>query len=228
MTSNNRSFLSARLNDNDPLVGGVESVGKPKPDLLRSVSLPQNEIMSLLRQSTLVDHRLAEEALGPRICESRIAYRSLLARLAGFYSVVESDQSLNEAWLSIGIDPRFRRKSHLLAADVAALDGPVISFEKAALPDLKTRAGALGCLYVLEGATLGGQVICRLVRDRHGSDFPCTFFAGYGRCTGAMWRDFGNALRVYAASNLCNEEIVFGARQTFQSLTLWLTSEKRD
>ena len=50
----------------------------------------------------------------------------------------------------------------------------------------------LGALYVIEGATLGGQVITRYIQSALKIDATNggRFFAAYGDRTGLLWRDF--------------------------------------
>jgi heme oxygenase len=42
----------------------------------------------------------------------------------------------------------------------------------------------------LEGSTLGGQVIAKLLRQSSLINPPLTFFAGYGDQTDQMWNEF--------------------------------------
>lgn len=67
-----------------------------------------------------------------------------------------------------------------LEHDLAQLDtrpGPPADPES--LPSLPTAAHALGCLYVIEGSTLGGRVIARRLRDALSLD-PTNGAAFYG------------------------------------------------
>jgi heme oxygenase len=52
---------------------------------------------------------------------------------------------------------------------------------------LTSPAGALGALYVSEGATLGGSLIAPHVRAVLGPDVPVSFFAGGGTDVVARW-----------------------------------------
>jgi len=49
-----------------------------------------------------------------------------------------------------------------------------------------------GTLYVVEGSTLGGQIISRLLNTHMGltQDTGAAFFHGYGARTSAMWQSF--------------------------------------
>jgi heme oxygenase len=58
---------------------------------------------------------------------------------------------------------------------------------------------ALGGLYVLEGATLGGQVIARRLQARwNGSPPPLEFLQFRGKSAPVDWRGFGAALTAWA------------------------------
>jgi heme oxygenase (biliverdin-IX-beta and delta-forming) len=56
-------------------------------------------------------------------------------------------------------------------------------------PSIHSAAQLIGCLYVVEGSTLGGQVIARVVGERLGltPDNGARFFLGHGAHTHARW-----------------------------------------
>jgi heme oxygenase len=112
-----------------------------------------------------------------------------------------------------------RRKLALLQRDMGALNLDPIAGICTDLPGLSTRAQALGSLYVVEGSTLGGQVIARHARRRLGlpEGEGTAFFESYGPAVGAYW----NALRHILAdssSPLTDASAVAAARQTFLCL----------
>ena len=74
----------------------------------------------------------------------------------------------------------------------------------------------------MEGSTLGGRVIQRNVTLRLGFDdrFGCSYFAGHGANTGAMWRSF--LARLDEAPMAEAERIADGACATFERLAWWL------
>lgn len=88
----------------------------------------------------------------------------------------------------------------MLARDLAALDVAPVRMPVPPTPRLEC-AAALGALYVLEGASLGGRVIARHVADALAltPDTGLAFFCGYGDATGEMWRRFGAALEAWVA-----------------------------
>ena len=81
-------------------------------------------------------------------------------------------------------------------------------------------AYALGCMYVLEGSTLGGRVILKHIAHSLEilPDTGGAFFAGYGEKTGSLWKGFLQSLNEYAENNISDEEIIEGAKDTFTSI----------
>ena len=99
-----------------------------------------------------------------------------------------------EAALRDWVTPDWREhrlvKTHWLREDLRALGHPAGTVPDAAA-EIGCEAEALGVLYVLEGGTLGLQ----MVRKRLQADHPaCTtasrFMQGYGSETGSNWRAF--------------------------------------
>lgn len=121
------------------------------------------------------------------------------------------------------LDPR--RRMHLLAADLAVLGASpfaVDALPSCPVPLLGNAAAALGSLYVMEGSTLGGRIIERHVERRLGFDHlsGCSYFAGYGARTGAMWRAFLARLELAPLGDAAG--IAAGAVATFERLAEWL------
>lgn len=80
---------------------------------------------------------------------------------------------------------------------------------------------AWGALYVVEGSTLGGQLITRHMRERLNlqSGAGLEFFAGYGDQTGARWKEFCVALGQLEARNVEPDEVILGANRTFRIMS---------
>lgn len=76
---------------------------------------------------------------------------------------------------------------------------------------------ALGGLYVLEGATLGGRVIARHLRRCLGKTLgPTTFLDFHGEQTSQAWKGFSGVLnRRSEAAELDSRAVVLGAIETF-------------
>jgi heme oxygenase len=78
-------------------------------------------------------------------------------------------------------------------------------------------------MYVLEGATLGGQIVLQHVQPFLGIDHcGATFFASYGERVGAMWRAFCDRLERLDQSEEARGIMITSACSTFESLHHWL------
>ena len=146
-------------------------------------------------------------------------YRRLIDRFRSFYSAYEPRLPIDEL-AAAGFDYGSRRKLPSLERDAAALglNGPEEEFD--AVPQLDTLAKAFGSLYVIEGSTLGGQVISRHLRQ-HLELTPengAAFFSSYGPEVGPMWKRFGEAITAFAEGGNHDDEIVGAAIETFESV----------
>lgn len=156
------------------------------------------------------------------------AYYDTLTRFFGYYAPLED--RLADALIRHGADIAFegRYKCPQLTRDLAALGATPQKLacvpQCQALPDLSTPAKLFGCLYVIEGATLGGQIITRHLRSSLGltPESGAAFFSGYGERTGSRWKEFCTQLSTFAARLDNDHEIVANANATFESLHRWL------
>jgi heme oxygenase len=187
-------------------------------------------IRERLRSETRTEHDAIERVSGLMHPElSSADYQHCLTKFYGFYRPVE--QMLAACLADPCQDSLMdgRHKAALLRRDLQYLGVidpdavPVCTL----LPTVKTVAAGFGCLYVLEGATLGGQIISAHVASRFGYDAQhgAAFFHGYGSQTGARWRTFGQALTAFAADASTDDDIVDAATATFRTLRLWYESE---
>jgi heme oxygenase len=159
---------------------------------------------------------------------SRADYRALIEGFFGYYAPLEARLITSPVWIELAFDFAARRKVPRLEQDLVALGltaGELPRLPRcAALPWLATLPQVLGCLYVIEGATLGGQVITRHLRATHGitPETGGAFFAGYGVETGPQWQAFG-AMLTAAAERFGGEgEMIASANRTFETLDRWL------
>ena len=188
------------------------------------------DLLLRLREATRPQHDSLElrlNVLRPDL--TRREYEVLLGRFLGYYSPLEDNLGRAVRWEVLGFDFDARRKADLLLRDLRSLgasEARTGSLPRCDdLPELSDLPAAIGCLYVLEGATLGGQVVARhaapLLRlDRsHG----CAFFLAYGEEVGRRWRAFGDFAREHVASEPEASRAVRAARETFETLERWLT-----
>jgi heme oxygenase len=191
-------------------------------------------ILSLLRQATQAQHQALELALGlDRPGIEREQYVALVRRMHALYTVLEGGTPghpglhRHAATLAgLGLDWAQRRKVPLLEKDLKQLGA--LPLQRAHYPagrvDLTNLPQALGCMYVLEGATLGGQYITRNVgRHLHLTpDRGLAFFSSYRREVGPMWRAFRACLQAEVNTPHIKRQCVASAVDTFDLFHQWL------
>ena len=190
-----------------------------------------SDVLDRLRAETRAEHTAIESALGLMRDDLTLAdYQRLLEQYHAFYAPVEATLACVLPSAKLGLDFEERRKLHWLRADLDALGGRPADtlIDCNALPMLRTPAQAVGCLYVLEGATLGGQVIGRHVRRTLGLTpvSGARFFHGNGARTAQMWLAFRAALQGFAANPATADAVVESATATFGSLRRWCSSAR--
>lgn len=186
-----------------------------------SVSL----VLQELRLATAENHRGLERRLPFTSCELDIGlYKRLISAYYGFY--VSLEQQLNQLNWS-GLTGEDRHKAGALRDDLRALGMTDVEVESLArcgdLPPLHTYAQVMGALYVIEGATLGGQILRRIAQDKLAVDASTggRFLDVYGSATGRMWKAYLAALSQIDAP-VEREQVVASALATFVCFERWL------
>ena len=195
-------------------------------------------LLHRLKAETRPHHERAERTV--RLLEPTLTvehYRHHLEALYGFYAPLEAllAQRLSGLIPELRADERW--KLPLLIQDLRSLghDGASLARlpQASQLPPLQGLPEVLGCFYVLEGATLGGQLILRHLR-RHFEGVPAgdfAFFRAYGEEVGPMWRAFGEAVTrasTAAASEDFDSRAVQSAKDTFDAFGRWLLKETQE
>ena len=187
--------------------------------------------MALLREETEPQHASLERNLPWQdICADRRRYVDLLARFYGFYSVWEpaAESQLRDDAHDF-MQPR--RKTRLLRQDLHwfgwsdrdVADAPKVSSDECRYLD--GQAVTLGSYYVLEGSTLGGQILSRELERQLGlqNGEGYSYFRSYGSRVRDAWIQFGNFMSEQLANEADVSAAVAGARATFMVLEGWLT-----
>jgi heme oxygenase (biliverdin-IX-beta and delta-forming) len=180
-----------------------------------------------LRRATRAAHDRLEARLpfappGP----SRSAYRRVLEVFLGFYEPLETRLGeLASTFAPLAWTPR--RKTHLLRSDLLDLGATSEALARLPrcrrLPSMPGGPEALGCLYVVEGATLGGRVIARRLRVAGITpELGGRFFHGYGGQTGHRWTELVERLRMAEESADEPARTVEAAVATFEAFEAWL------
>lgn len=187
------------------------------------------DIMAALKSGTAESHRRIERLMpffDDQLSPGR--YRATLYSFLGFFAPMERRLAAIAGWETTGLDPVKRRRSHLLRADLQALGMPESEIaatpESCYLPTISNCADGLGCLYVLEGSTLGGQLIAQEVQRKFGIApvSGVSFFSSHGVGVGAMWREFGRIVRAHVNTAAKRTAALQAATETFQTFESWI------
>jgi heme oxygenase (biliverdin-IX-beta and delta-forming) len=190
------------------------------------IALDVGPLSLALRDGTQELHRRLERAL--RLTDLGLtldAYRIVIEAFLGFYAPLEALLAMVAAESGGAVPMHGRAKLWRLRADLRALgssDADIEALPRCGyVPEMTTPARAMGGLYVVEGATLGGRVIVRALRDHLGIDHAtgAAFFDGYGVETGPMWRTF---VAHMDSSPWPRAETAAAAIDTFLAFERWL------
>ncbi|HKS13123.1 MAG TPA: biliverdin-producing heme oxygenase [Pseudomonas sp.] len=186
-------------------------------------------LLTALRQGTGPCHKALEDRLpffDPRF--DRPAYQRLIAAYYGFHAPLE--QAL--AGFLPALEPQRRAKAPALVTDLRNLGLTPTQIDAlplcTALPPVTDQAQALGVMYVLEGSTLGGQVLKRAMAERLdiGAGNGGAFLDVYGPETGSLWRGFLQFLEQAPGSPADQARVAQAAIDTFTGFERWL--ERRE
>jgi heme oxygenase len=182
-----------------------------------------------LKTDTLENHQQLEKMLVVRMKAIRSAadYANLLQLFYSYFGGLEEkiDQYIGNAELP---DYNFRRKSESLANDVKALGAvPGTKASGDDLPEIGNRLQAFAAMYVIEGSTLGGKYISKMmaqqlsIKDEQG----LTFFSGYGDNTETMWESFKKTLNEQEESEDDAAIVISTANETFAKFKKWIEKQ---
>ncbi len=156
---------------------------------------------------------------------SRQSYRVLMERLYGFHASIEPGLLTGSRTLR-GLEWSHWRQVPFLVEDLARMGHDDASMRRLDRPGdgllLDDPARALGAIYVLEGATLGGKVLERAARRRLGSEnIGTSFFGAYGTDAGRRWVTTRSAID-QAAEAFDAATVLHAASDTFDSFGEWM------
>jgi heme oxygenase len=172
--------------------------------------------LAALRAGTDDVHRRLEDDLPlVRTDLTEATYQAVLGRFWGLVAPLE--EALDGSGVPLADWPE-RRKAGLLEADLDGVAGLARCDE---LPALDDADAVLGCLYVLEGSTLGGRHVAAHVERTLGA-VGTRYFRSYGDDVGARWRTFRSSVAARADTGGDVDAMVGAARATFELFHRWL------
>ena len=147
-------------------------------------------VLSALRTATRIAHDRLERQLDAINAFAIPARRRSLVRR--YYLLHVPAEAHLAVWLAAVPELEFarRRRAPLI---LEALDRLAIALPASGappLPAVRSRAEALGFLYVLEGSSLGGRVILRSLARRGVEAGPLRFLDPYEGLAGELWGQF--------------------------------------
>lgn len=146
-------------------------------------------------------------------------YGEVLKKFARFFAVYEPHVQSILAGSSLKEFFENRRKLPLLQQDLKelALENPAPAHvDLSYIHNLPT---AIGSLYVIEGSTLGGQILTKALKNKFNlEDSQIHYFAGYRERTGPMWMEFKMLVDNMPYYEIQRAEVISAANQTFRTL----------
>ena len=197
------------------------------------MSASEGSLHQRLRAATRPLHDALEQEvnIGERLA-SRPRYADHLARLWRLH--VASEKALQRFDFSpLGFVYPSPYRSALLErdlADLGILRDELLSLDLPLVPPLETIPAGLGCLYVLEGSAKGARAILPEIAAALGLDAAkgASFFYGFGRETGQLWRAFMTAINDIEPASADADRAVEAATETFRMFQEGLVAADQD
>lgn len=175
-----------------------------------------------LRHETAQEHQAVEGTLPLMDTDlDRSRYILCLQRMYGLVAAWdEGSAKAAPEWLQDSLS--IRRRAGLLSHDLVSL-GATAHAVRSPLPALDDLNALLGAMYVMEGSTLGGQLIARHVQTTLGlaPGVGNSYFIGHGDLTGSMWKSFCQVLMNQVPDKDTNA-VIGGAKSMFQTFGSWM------
>lgn len=184
-------------------------------------------MLETIKQATKSHHSSVEKILIRKLknLTSKEDYAQLLYQLYGFYNSVEAAV---HAVVDYSIVPDISQRHHVanLKSDLYNLGITAGNIENPFAKTINSLSRAMGVLYVIEGSTLGGQIIASMLKKQIPSlnNTELSYFLSYGEATMNMWSAFKNTSEnIYPIMD--EKSAIDGAKETFEKLELWLTKD---
>lgn len=178
-------------------------------------------IGNLLKEQTKALHDQVEEKMkSQKIMDRSFSlqeYHQLLR--SNYYFLLEFEDAVfanisNETKVKLQSDER--RKLPVITKDLAGFEDLENSHSKDI--SIKNEAEALGILYVMEGSTLGGNIIAKnLAKNPTFDEVSFHYFGFYGEKTGPLWKNFKEVIEEKALVADA-QDFLDGANRAYQFL----------
>ncbi|GAC1488584.1 MAG: biliverdin-producing heme oxygenase [Acetobacteraceae bacterium] len=156
----------------------------------------------------------------------REAYIALLGRLYGFHAPTETVLAATLDLAPFGIEPHAWQRTRLLRDDLAAFgwdDAAICQLPQVEAAPADSPAAALGCLYVVEGSTLGGRQIVRRLDPLLAGPAGRRFLGAGAEPGHVNWAALGGVLDTLGADPADLATMIDSAMRTFTLFELWFS-----
>lgn len=180
-----------------------------------------------LKEHTKSQHQLLEKQIIPLIKAIRTTtdYSRLLMLFYTYFGAVELlvDNTLDVEYIP---DYPQRRKTALLHTDLDVMNITIQPFATGAyLPAIENHLQAIGAMYVMEGSTLGGLHISKMIslqlQQQNTNAF--SFFNGYKDETQQMWHLFKTAIDNMLLKPGEEATVINASNNTFERFANWIS-----
>lgn len=185
-----------------------------------------------LKSYTKANHQELEKLLVSqmRSIQTQEQYIDLLQLFYNYFGAVEGQVNpyIGQEHLEDYLE---RRKTSRLRDDIVALGGSASkTITPEDLPEVKNLLQAFGALYVLEGSTLGGPHISKMLQKQLNKPDTdgLSFFNSYGDETMAMWERFKVVLDRLADNEIDQNVILQSADETFEKFKFWINKQAKN
>ncbi|TAF67442.1 MAG: biliverdin-producing heme oxygenase [Cytophagales bacterium] len=198
--------------------------------------LTTTNILLAIKQATTQAHDKIElNPLTKAITDNTITqenYLLLLKKFYGFYQATEPLLKEGTFWQQMNFDIQQRSKTPYLLKDLQYFGLSTKEIQQIPIckkiPTLDTTAQKIAYLYVIEGSSLGGQVLSRQLHQKFQftAQQGAAYFNSYGKENlKNMWFGFQNLLTNFAEQHPEEEaQMIKTAKETFEKLDLWLAT----
>lgn len=160
---------------------------------------------------------------------SKSAYVALLQGLHSFHQPLEAIFDQLAFWQQYDFAIASRHKAAWLEEDLQYFNTTTLpALSHLDLPRWQMAEQLIGCLYVVEGATLGAMVINKLLHKHYGyaAKTGARFYAGYGVDTRAYWEHTSALINHVAATpGFDTDECIRAAHHAFLTYAQAMTTD---
>ncbi|WP_342804711.1 biliverdin-producing heme oxygenase [Alteromonas sp. M12] len=189
------------------------------------INNPSMDIGVFVKTETAELHRSVESDLSRFLFHRNLSCNTYLQILQAFYASYVAMENVLRDYPETNELIAGRSKLQWLQNDIEYLSSQLQTIPAIVNQNIEivasSSAEAMGMLYVMEGATLGGAHI-ELRLNKHdwlSESAGLSFFKSYGDFRLAKWREFSEALKMFHQQNVLSElDIQKGAQKAFHCI----------